>query len=155
MVFHNVKKRCILKILCFEENVINKREIKNYYNYNNYKITFNFKLFYVIHTLSYIRKTPDLIIIIVNSISLIFILLIHRKTVYYYYKIHLYNHKCNISQVNEKFLVVLLLHYILLMYIPINMQTSFILNNTKLNRSLNLPLIFPLIIYRIRCLSIK
>lgn len=155
MVTINVEKRCILKILCFEENVINKREIKNYYNYNNYKITFNFKLLYVIHTLSYIRKTLDLIIIIVNSISLIFILLIHRKTVYYYYKILLYNHKCNISQVNEKFLILFLLHYILLMYIPINMQTSFILNNTKLDRSLNLPLIFPLIIYRIRCLPIK
>lgn len=105
MVTINVEKRCILKILCFEENVINKREIKNHYNYNNYKITFNFKLLYVIHTLSYIRKTLDLIIIIVNSISLIFILLIHRKTVYYYYKILLYNHKCNISQVNEKFLI--------------------------------------------------
>lgn len=35
------------------------------------------------------------------------------------------------------------------------MQTSFILNNTKLDRSLNLPHIFPLIIYRIQCLSIK
>lgn len=112
MVTTNVKKRCILKILCFGEHVINKRKIKNYYNYNNYKITLNFKLLYVIHTLSYIRKTLDLIIIIVNSISLIIILFMHIMTVYYYYKILLYNHKCNIFQVNEKFLIFFVALYI-------------------------------------------